>query len=423
MPPMRASTVGHPRNRLADLRGGSRLAVDAVAGITDLVQALHGRIARAPTALGGPLVGGAVDGITALVYKSIRGVTRAVGGGIDLALGAAAPALGQIESSPVREALLAALNGVLGDYLAATGNPLAIPMRLRRHGRPLTLTREALAAAYPAPRARLLLLVHGLCMNDLAWRRNGHDHGTALARALHASRIDLHYNSGLHISTNGHALAHLLEALVAAWPMPVQEIAILAHSMGGLVARSAQHSAQAAGLAWPGKLRRLVFLGTPHHGAPLERGGHWIDLLLEQLPVTAPFARLGKIRSAGITDLRHGLVLDEEWQGRDRFARHAPPRRPLPLPAGVECYAVAATTGTAGTTGGGLRQKLLGDGLVPVSSALGEHRDPRLALAFAPERRWIAGGCNHLDLLSSPEVYARLHNWLTAATRPSRRRR
>ncbi|MCE2970911.1 MAG: hypothetical protein LW847_11960, partial [Burkholderiales bacterium] len=110
-----------PSNHITDLRGGSRLAVDAVAGITDLVQALHGKIARAPTALGGPLVGGAVNGITALVYRSIRGVTRAVGGGIDLALGAVAPALGQIESSPAREALLAALNGVLGDYLAGAG--------------------------------------------------------------------------------------------------------------------------------------------------------------------------------------------------------------------------------------------------------------------------------------------------------------
>jgi hypothetical protein len=403
-----------PSNHITDLRGGSRLAVDAVAGITDLVQALHGKIARAPTALGGPLVGGAVNGITALVYRSIRGVTRAVGGGIDLALGAVAPALGQIESSPAREALLAALNGVLGDYLAATGNPLAIPMRLRRGGKALTLTHEALDAAYPAPSAKLLLLVHGLCMDDRAWQRKGHDHGAALARAISASRIDLHYNSGLHISTNGHALAHLLEALLEAWPVPVQEIAILTHSMGGLIARSALHTAQRDGLAWPGKLRRLVFLGTPHLGAPLERGGHWIDLLLEQMPVTAPFARLGKIRSAGITDLRHGLVLDEQWQGRDRYARHGAPRTTLPLPADVQCCAVAATTGAPDD---GLRHKLLGDGLVPVPSALGEHRDPRLALAFEPQRRWIAYGCNHLDLLSSAEVYARLRGWLSEPTR------
>lgn len=400
-----------PSNHITDLRGGSRLAVDAVTGITDLVQALHSTIARVPHAIGGPRVGGAAEGITALVYNSIRGVARAVGGGLDRALGAVAPALGQIESSPLREALLAALNGVLGDYLAASGNPLVIPMRLRHNGQPLAPTREVLAAAYPAASAHLLLLVHGLCMNDLGWRRKGHDHGAALAHDLHASRIDLHYNSGLHVSTNGHSLAHLLQALVEAWPVPVQEITILAHSMGGLVARSAHHTAQSEGLAWAGRLRRMVFLGTPHHGAPLERGGHWIDLLLEQTPFTAPFARLGKIRSAGITDLRQGLVLDEEWQGRDRFAGRALPRRGLPLPVEVQCFTVAATTGTLDDR---VRTRLLGDGLVPVPSALGEHRNSRLALAFLPQHRWIAYGCNHLDLLSSAEVCQRLRAWLEA---------
>ena len=398
-----------PSNHITDLRGGSRLAVDAVTGITDLVQALHGTIARGPLALAGPRAGGAVAGITALVYDSVRGITRAVGSGIDRALGAVAPALGQIESSPRREALLAALNGVLGDYLAATGNPLVIPMRLRRNGMPLLPDRESLSAAFPAPSGHLLLLVHGLCMNDLAWQRNGHDHGAVLARQLHASRIDLQYNTGLHISTNGHALAHLLEALVAAWPVEVRQITIVAHSMGGLVARSAHHAAQSAGLAWAGMLRNLVFLGTPHHGAPLERGGHWIDLLLEQTPYTAPFARLGKIRSAGITDLRHGLVLDAEWQGRDRFAGRPPPRVGLPLPAGVQCFTVAATTGAADDQ---VRHRLLGDGLVPVPSALGEHRNPRLALAFAPDRRWIAYGCSHLDLLGSDAVCQQLLGWL-----------
>jgi pimeloyl-ACP methyl ester carboxylesterase len=402
-----------PSNHITDQRGGSRLAEYGVTRITDLVKALHGEIARVPGAIGGPRVGGAVEGITALVYDSIRSVTRAVGGGIDRALGAVAPALGQIESSPLREALLSALNGVLGDYLAASGNPLVIPMCLRRHGQPLVPTREVLAAAYPAPSGHLLLLVHGLCMNDLGWRRKGHDHGAVLAHEIHASRIDLLYNSGLHVSTNGHSMAQLLEALEAAWPVPVQEITILAHSMGGLVARSAHHAAQCEGLVWAAKLRRMVFLGTPHHGAPLERGGHWIDLLLEQTPFTAPFARLGKIRSAGITDLRQGLVRDEEWQGRDRFAGRALPRRGLPLPADVQCFAVAATSGTPDDP---VRHTLLGDGLVPVPSALGEHRNPRLALSFLPQHRWIAHGCNHLDLLSSAEVCQRLRAWLVAET-------
>ena len=92
-------------------------------------------------------------------------------------------------------------------------------------------------------------------------------------------------------------------------------------------------------------MNQIVFLGTPHHGAPLERAGNWIDILLGATPYAAPFARLGKVRSAGITDLRHGNLLDEDWGGRDRFARGADRRVPVPLPDGMRCYAVATTAG------------------------------------------------------------------------------
>jgi hypothetical protein len=427
-----------PQLPLTDLRGGARLAIDTVGGITSLVEALHVQIARAPTRLAGPVVGGAVRGIGALVYRSIRAVTGTVGGGIDLALRAAAPALRRIEPWPAREAVLAALNGVLGDYLHATGNPLAIPMGLRYADGTLVLSPlltpavapvavpgtapgaapaiapghvPALAAAPPAAGPDVLLLVHGLCMNHAAWQRNGQDHGAALARDLGFTPLYLHYNTGLHVSTNGRALAQLLETLFTAWPVPLRRLTIVAHSMGGLVARSACHYAQAAGLDWRARLRELVFLGTPQQGAPLERGGHWIDLLLAQTPYTAPFARLGRIRSAGITDLRHGLVLDEEWQGQDRFARHAAQRSALPLPADVACHAIAASRRPpppAGTT----HRRLASDGLVPVASALGRHRSPRLALHFAPQRQWIAYGCGHLDLLERADVYERIRGWL-----------
>ena len=433
---------GNPRGHIRTLRGVSRMAIDAVTGLTDLVQALHSRIARSPSRLGGPLVDGAVNGITALVYDSVRGVTRAVGGGLDAALAQLGPLLaGLSDEAPAgskateparsREAVLAALNGVLGDYLAQTANPLAIPMALRRDGVPLVLTREALLSAIEAPRGRLVVLVHGLCMNDLQWERGGamvpvHDHGAALARDLDATKLYLHYNSGLHVSTNGQAFAAKMEALVAAWPAAIEELIIVGHSMGGLVARSAFHYGTEAGHAWPSRLRALVFLGTPHHGAPLERGGHWIDLLLHATPYTAPFARLGRVRSAGITDLRHGSVLDEDWKGRDRFAHgrraQADPRHPLPLPEQVNCYAIAATTAGAGAdeqpmggaaAGIGARAaRLPGDGLVPVASALGWHADARFALAFAPSHQWIAWDSGHLDLLSSTAVYSRIRGWL-----------
>jgi pimeloyl-ACP methyl ester carboxylesterase len=201
-------------------------------------------------------------------------------------------------------------------------------------------------------------------MNDLQWRRQGHDHGEALARDLGYTPVYLHYNSGRHISTNGREFADLVEALLNGWPEPVETLVIIGHSMGGLVARSACDCAARAGHAWLLRLNALIFLGTPHHGAPLERAGAFVDFLLGISPYTAPFARLGKVRSAGIKDLRHAHLRDED--GCSRLpARHA--SRPLPSD-GVRCLAIAASKEWP------LPPPDSRDGLVPVSSALGRHR-------------------------------------------------
>ena len=389
----------------SDLRGFSRLSIDAVAGLTDVVEAMHHNIAT------GARQRGPTRGITGLVYASVRGVTRLVGRGLDPSLALLAPALGGGSSSPGREALLAALNGVLGDYLAASANPLAISMRLRRDGRPLAMDAAALAAAIPQASGKLVVLVHGLCMNDLQWNRRGHDHGAALERDLGLTPVYLHYNTGLHISANARELAAALEALSKLWPAPLEELVLIGHSVGGLVLRSACHYGAQAGHHWLRQLRKLVFLGTPHHGAPLERGGNWVDVVLGISPYSAPLARLGKVRSAGITDLRYGNLLDEDWRGRDRFARSRDSRRSVPLPQCVRCYALAATTGKRV---GHLRDTLVGDGLVPVSSALGRHRDPRRSLSFPESQQWVGRGMGHLDLLSRPEVYAQIRCWLSA---------
>jgi len=396
------------KNRLSDLRGASRLATDATRGLVDLVEAMHQNIAGFTGVLGRARPGRA-GGISGFVYRTIRGTTGLVGGGIDAVLARLLPMLDEANSSRGREVVLAALNGVLGDYLAATSNPLAIPMRLRRNGSPLQLSQLALAGKIRQPSARVAILAHGLCLSDLQWHRKGHDHGAALARDLGYTPVYLHYNTGLHVSSNGRAFAGLIEVLLEQWPVAVKELVIIGHSMGGLVSRSACHYGALAGHDWPTRLRKLVFLGTPHHGAPLERGGHWVDVILGVSPYTAPFARLGKIRSAGVTDLRHGNLVDEDWEGRDRFAHAQDLRLPVPLPKRVKCYAIAATTGKRA---GDLGDRVLGDGLVPVASALGRHADPRLALSIPKSRQWVGYGMNHLDLLSHPEVYAVMKRWL-----------
>ncbi|WP_375759693.1 lipase family alpha/beta hydrolase [Corallococcus exercitus] len=389
------------------LRGASRLAVQATRGVMGLVEEMHCTIASGPSVLGRPLERPARV-VTGWLYGTLQGVTRHVGAGLDAVLAQLSPWLGDSSPGPQREAVVSALNGVLGDALEEEGNPLAIPMAFRVHGQPLRLEPQALREALPQAGSRLLVLVHGSSMNDLQWRRRGHDHGAALARDLGYTPVYLHYNSGLHISWNGRAFSELLDRLVSCWPVPLKSLTLVGHSMGGLVARSACLTAEAAGHGWRPLLRGLVCLGSPHHGSPLERGGSWVDVLLELSPYSAPFARLGRIRGAGVTDLRFGNVLDAHWEGRARFGWGGDARRGLTLPEGVDCYAVAASTAKA------LSERLPGDGLVPVDSALGRHALPELTLRFPEANQRIILGANHLDLLDHPEVYAALRTWLAS---------
>ena len=378
----------------------------AVAGVVDLVEGFHAKIACTSKRREKP------GGITGFAYRKVRSSTALVGNLFDALLARPAAAPGERQSSGERESVLAALNGLLGDFLADSGNPLAIPMQLRRDGQPLTLSKRALASAIPDASGKLLILVHGLCRSDLQWRRGGHDHGAALARDLGYTRLYLHYNSGLHISINGREFSALMEMLVTQWPVRISEVAILAHSMGGLVARSACYYGEALGHAWQQRLEKMIFLGTPHHGAPLERGGNWLGAVLGRSALTAPFARMGKIRSAGITDLRYGNLLDEDWEGVDRFEQTGDRRRRVPLPKGVKCYTVAGTTGKRE---GDIRDRILGDGLIPVDTALGRHEQHSRNLSFPKSRQWVAYGIHHLDLLGRLEVYEKLRGWLAQA--------
>jgi len=410
--------------RPTDLRAATLLATQATQAITNVTEGVHQAVRRSVgvTASADPA---RTNGLTGLIYKGVRGVTAVVGKGVVRALtqlepwlpGGSAP-LDDAAHSAERLAVLAALNGVMGDRLAANANPLALPMTLRVRPSDRDVSRALqldlpLQDQLPHASPHMLLVLHGLCMNDLQWQAGTKgqqiNHAQALAQALGMTPVYLRYNTGLHISQNGRLLAQQLQALLDAWPVPLTGITMLAHSMGGLVARSAVHVAQQELLPWADKLQHLVFLGTPHHGAPLERAGNWVDVLLGSTPYTRPFARLGQLRSAGVTDLRYGLVYDADWQGKDRFRRQPDCRTPLPLPTGVACYAVAGTLAGRRNT---VADRLVGDGLVPLHSALGQHDDPRHTLLFDQARQLVVPRCGHLQLLSHPQVQQALLGWL-----------
>jgi hypothetical protein len=396
-----------------ELRAVVQLVVQAVEGVTGIVEGVHQSVW---STLGFPGGRGTTTtrGATGLVYAGIRGITRGVGYGLDAALAGLSPWLQRLARAPqesaAREAMIAALNGVIGDRLAATDSPLAIRMGLRHAGRSLSGPE---AAALATDTRRVVLLLHGLCMHDGQWRAGEgvgrSDLGARLAAELGYVPLHLRYNSGRRIADNGDELSHLLEASFARTGGMPASLDVVAHSMGGLVIRAALAAAVRRGHAWPTRMRRIVFLGTPHHGAPLERAGHGVDRLLAATRYTAPFARLGLLRSAGITDLRHGHFGARDGDDPEAVASFAPP-----LPPGIACHTIAATTAARRSA---LADRLTGDGLVPLRSALGQHQDPARTLHFAPESQWIAYRTSHLGLLHDEAVASKVLEWLAPEPR------
>jgi pimeloyl-ACP methyl ester carboxylesterase len=337
------------------------------------------------------------DGIAGLVHASVRLGLRSVpaGGGHALALAApeeAAP----LADSPGGALALGAVNGMWGDRIARDHAPLALGLDLRVDGE---------------LGERVAVFVHGLCETDTAWRLGGGPtYGERLRADLRHTPVYARYNTGRHISDNGRALAAALEALVAGWPVAVEELVLVGHSMGGLVARSACHYGEYDGMAWTERLRHVVCLGSPHMGAPLERAAARGSHLLARLPETAPLARLLTVRSAGVKDLRYGACLEEDWKdvdpdewGPDRCAD-------FPFLPSATYYYVGATVARDKDSPLG---RMIGDVLVQFPSASGD--GPLRKLAFEIDHGLHLGGVNHLQLLNHPRVYDRLLGWLRSA--------
>lgn len=402
---------------LSDIRELACLLTLALPAAVQITEAVHQAVLSGMGIRG--KAQGRTRGITGLVYQGVHGAAHTLSGGIHALLTRLPPTppLHQIPETPKRAALLATLNGVMGDKLVESHNALATPMTLRHDGQPLDW--HAIPSSLPAG-GRVLLMVHGLCMNDLQWqtRTRGKDTektlhlGEMLAGELGYVPVYVRYNSGLPVTQNGRELARQLERLTTHWPGGIDEISVLAYSMGGLVIRSACHQASQSEMGWPGILKNMVFLGTPHHGAPLEHAGHWLEQLLPATAYTQPFVRLAQLRSAGIKDLRHGKVIDSPPLQGETHTALPDPHPPLPLPAGVACFTIAATTAAKR---GLLADRLIGDGLVPLRSALGQHDEARHQLAFPPSHCWIAYRTSHMALLGSPQVGRQLLQWLTPA--------
>jgi pimeloyl-ACP methyl ester carboxylesterase len=384
----------------------------ASGGIGSINRAVAGRVFRA-VGPGAVLVRPVHETVTRGVYAGLGLGTRAIGMATAAAVGRReAPAL---STTPYGSALIAAVTGLRGDALEAEGSPLTQPMAVRVGGEPVALDPDSLSQAFPDAGSRLVVFVHGLMTTEFSWSLGGREpYGARLARELGCTPVYVRYNSGRHISENGRSLSELMEQLVAAWPVDAEQVALVGHSMGGLVARSACCHASEDGADWTRLVTHSVSLGTPHMGAPLEQAVHALSAGLARLPETRPFANFLRRRSSGIRDLRRGSLVDEDWRDCDPDALRGAACAEIPLLEGAtHCFVSAAITRSERHPLG----RLLGDTLVLVPSASGRSRTRRIP--FDDEYGMHVGAATHFTLLNHPAVYERLRDWLEVAPVPA----
>ena len=294
------------------------------------------------------------------------------------------------------------LNGILGDYLSRDQNPIALPMVLYDHYG--EVQKGDLSG-------RVVIFVHGLCMNHLYWSNplHGGIGEKLLAQRDHNTMLYLNYNTGRRISANGHSLANTLQDLLHRNPL-ITSIDLIGHSMGGLVLRSALFYGKQSLHEWVHLTENLVCLGSPHHGAILERMGFMLQDQLGYLPFVNIIRHLVNSRSNGILDLRYGSVRDDDWEHHPaRIGAMDDNRKPAPLPAHINAFFLAGCISDAHKKN--RSAKLLGDYLVSIDSALGEHPNPRFQLKLPQSHKAIFYGLNHFQLQSHSSVAEQVAKW------------
>lgn len=397
------------------LDGTAQVAVTGLMQITDAVQGVHRAIAAIPFTILKPLPGVGTtafthDTIADGVYDAVRTVMRGVGEGARLVIKSIPP-----EYLPDREApapwsgqAISALNGAFGDRLAEHGNALTLGMAFAHKGRALPLDEAAWAAAHPQATGKVAVFIHGLCCNESVWDlhrpdHDGHNYAERLAVEGGFTPLFVRYNSGLGMADNGAALAQLLDGLMEVYPRRIQQLVLIGHSMGGLVARSALAQATDDDAAWLKPVTHLFCLGAPHLGAPLESWAWNAGRLLDRLPFTAPFGGWLKARSIGIKQLRHGHLRFTDGVDEDLDAVFGSAAGPCPRPAHVRYGFIGSSLGPDPEAP---LARLLGDGLVRLDSA---------RAAAMGDADWASfTGLHHIRLSNDRRVYEQLRVWLRA---------
>lgn len=354
-----------------------------------------------------------IAGGPALPHRIHDGVAGGVYAGLGLGLRASAKALraadrwgvgGGIEESARGRFVVSAVNGLIGDKLVADASPLAIEAGIRRDGRDVPLTGDGLAAAYPEASDSLVVFLHGLCETEDYWLRRSRpkredgtsaaSYGARLEADLGWSPVFVRLNTGLTLAESGVALSALLTRVVESWPTDVRRIALVGHSMGGLIARAACTVSLEHEEPWTERVTNVVTLGAPHTGSPVERSIARGVRVAARAPELLPLARFFEQRSVGVLDLHDGMPEDTAAVPNARYHLVAAtlsrsPKHPL-----------------AATVGDYLVQYRSAVGLLPGGTEL----FPGADVLHVP-------GADHFDLLNHDDVYDALRGWLVVTPR------
>ncbi len=328
------------------------------------------------------------DAVASAVYGSVRLGAGVVGAGIDEHI--------SVESGTA-DSIQAFTNGLWGDDLGRHSDRLEITMAIRDSvGDPVTIGPD-LATAFPSATDRMVVLVHGLVETERCWHGTENEPGMAQVLENHTglTPVSIRYNSGRRVSDNGALLASLLEEVRAEWPVPVQSIALVGNSMGGLVVRSACEAASAAGHRWIDDVDTVVTVGSPHQGSPLEKLANMTAFGLAIAPETRPLAGFVNRRSVGIKDLRFGAILEDDWTGTDPDALLRNTVGDHSLPSGISHHFVAGVVTSDPENPIGA---IVGDLVVRPGSGIGRHLEPKSTT--------VIGGRSHADLLNDPSLIA-----------------
>lgn len=324
----------------------------------------------------------------------------------------------------LRSEAKAAINGVLGDKLHRKNSPYAIKMGFlsssSSDAHELDLQLDTAPQLASKPSSSITIFVHSLMSSERLWSlprrlkdlQKSQSYGQRLQLDCGTSAIYLRYNTGLHISTNAQQLVVLIDELIKSWPVEVTEINLIGHSMGGLVVRSAVHYGHKNGALFSTHLKRVYLLGAPLRGAPLEKFANVLTSALATIPtpVTRIVAHGLNQRSEGIKDLRHGYLIDEEWQDQPAdIISYGRTNNLLPI-QGIQYFSIA---GNLFSDEHHLAAKIFGDLLVPPFSAKDEGLDGT-ATDRAADKSVVFAGVNHIGLANDEKVYQQIRTWWQA---------